>query len=48
MTTTTASAAEPKLMVLLARADHFFPWQLKPVQQALAGWLTSCIKEQLQ
>ena len=38
-----ASAAEPKRLVLLPGADHFFRDQLKPMQQALAGWL----KEQL-
>jgi len=39
-----ASAAEPKQLVLLPRADHFFTGQLEPMQSALAGW----IKEQLQ
>ena len=39
----TASTAEPKRLVLLPCADHFFRDQLKPMQQALAGWL----KEQL-
>jgi hypothetical protein len=34
-----ASAAEPKHLVLLPRADHFFTGQLEPLQQALAGWL---------
>jgi len=37
------SAAEPKRLVLLPGADHFFAGQLEPMQQALAGWL----KEQL-
>ena len=36
-------AAEPKRLVLLPGADHFFTGQLEPVQQTLAGWL----KEQL-
>jgi alpha/beta superfamily hydrolase len=39
-----ASAAEPKSLVLLPGADHFFTGQLELMQQALAGWL----KEQLQ
>jgi alpha/beta superfamily hydrolase len=39
----TASAAEPKQLVLLPGADHFFAGQLEPMQQALSGWL----KEQL-
>jgi hypothetical protein len=37
------SAAEPKRLVLLPGADHFFSGQLEPMQQALNGWL----KEQL-
>jgi hypothetical protein len=38
-----ASAAEPKRLLLLPGADHFFTSQLEPMQQALAGWL----KEQM-
>ena len=38
------TAAEPKRLVLLPGADHFFTGHLEPMQQALAGWL----KEQLQ
>jgi alpha/beta superfamily hydrolase len=38
-----AGAAEPKQLVLLPGADHFFAGQLELMQQALAGWL----KEQL-
>jgi alpha/beta superfamily hydrolase len=37
------SAAEPKRLLLIPGADHFFTGQLDPMQQALAGWL----KEQL-
>ena len=37
-------AANPKRLVLLPGADHFFTGQLQPMQQALSGWL----KEQLQ
>jgi hypothetical protein len=37
------SAAEPKRLVHVPGADHFFTGQLEPMQQALAGWL----KEQL-
>jgi alpha/beta superfamily hydrolase len=44
LTQVAASASEPKKLVLLPRADHFFTGQLEPLQQALAGWL----KEQLQ
>jgi alpha/beta superfamily hydrolase len=39
-----ASAAEPKQLVLLPHADHFFTGQLEPMQSSLAGWL----KEQVQ
>ena len=39
-----AAASEPKRMVLLPGADHFFAGQLEAMQQALAGWL----KEQVQ
>jgi hypothetical protein len=43
-----ASAAKPSQLVLLPRADHFFTGQLEPMQSALAGWLVSILKEQLQ
>jgi hypothetical protein len=43
-----ASAAEPKKLVLLPRADHFFTGQLEPMQSALAAWLTGTLKEQPQ
>lgn len=33
------SAADPKRLVLLPGADHFFTGQLEPMQQELAGWL---------
>ena len=39
-----ASCAEPKRLLLLADADHFFTGQLDAMQSAFAGWL----KEQLQ
>ncbi len=39
-----ASAAEPKRLVLIPGADHFFSEHLGPMQNALAEWL----KEQLQ
>jgi alpha/beta superfamily hydrolase len=39
-----ASSPEPKSMVLLPGADHFFTGKLELMQQALAGWL----KEQLK
>jgi len=38
-----ATAAEPKRLVLIPRADHFFTGQLEPMQHALSTWL----KEQL-
>jgi hypothetical protein len=38
------SAANPKRLLLLPGADHFFTGQLEPMQAALAGWL----KEQMQ
>ncbi len=38
-----ASAADPKRLVLLPGADHFFTGQLEPMRQVLSGWL----KEQL-
>jgi uncharacterized protein len=39
-----ASAAEPRQLLLLHGADHFFDGHLATMQQTLAGWL----KEQLQ
>jgi alpha/beta superfamily hydrolase len=36
-------ASEPKRLVLIPGADHFFRGQLEPMQQALSGWL----KEQM-
>ncbi len=38
-----AAAAEPKRLVLIPLADHFFTGQLEPMQHALSSWL----KEQL-
>jgi alpha/beta superfamily hydrolase len=32
-------AAEPKRLIFIPGADHFFGGQLEPMQQALAGWL---------
>jgi alpha/beta superfamily hydrolase len=43
LTNVAASAAEPKRLILIPGADHFFTDQLEPMQRALAGWL----KEQL-
>lgn len=34
-----ASAPEPKQLVLIPGADHFFTGQLRAMQQALASWL---------
>jgi len=44
MTRVVASAAEPRRLIFVPGADHFFTDQLEPMQDALAGWL----KEQLQ
>ncbi|MGD0912631.1 MAG: alpha/beta fold hydrolase [Terracidiphilus sp.] len=33
------SAAEPKKLIFIPGADHFFTHQLSAMQQALAGWL---------
>ncbi len=38
-----SSTAAPKQLIFIPGADHFFTGQLKPMQQALAGWL----KEQI-
>jgi alpha/beta superfamily hydrolase len=38
------AATAAKQLILLPRADHFFPGQLEPLQSALACWL----KEQPQ
>jgi len=43
LTHVAASAAEPKRLVFIHGADHFFTDQLEAMQRALAGWL----KEQL-
>jgi alpha/beta superfamily hydrolase len=34
-----AAAADPKQLLLVPAADHFFTGQLEPMQRALAGWL---------
>ncbi|HTW79233.1 MAG TPA: alpha/beta family hydrolase [Terracidiphilus sp.] len=34
-----ARAAEPKRLILISGADHFFTHQLSAMQQAMAGWL---------
>ena len=39
LTEIAASAAEPKRLIFIPGADHFFTDQLEPMQQALAGWL---------
>ena len=38
------SAAEPKQLILLPGADHFFSGQIEPMQRAIASW----VKEKLQ
>jgi uncharacterized protein len=38
-----ASAADPKQLVLLPGADHFFLGQLEPMQRVLAGWLAGSL-----
>jgi alpha/beta superfamily hydrolase len=42
-----ATAAEPKQLLFVPAADHFFAGQLEPMQRALAGWLASWLKEQV-
>jgi alpha/beta superfamily hydrolase len=39
-----STAAEPKRLIVIPGADHFFSGQLEPMQQAIASWL----KEQIQ
>jgi alpha/beta superfamily hydrolase len=34
-----ASAADPKRLIFIPGADHFFKGQLEPMQQALASWI---------
>jgi len=36
-------AAEPKRLILLPRADHFFRGQMEPMQQALGSWMKELI-----
>jgi uncharacterized protein len=43
LTQVSASASEPKRLIFIPGADHFFTDQLGPMQHSLAGWL----KEQL-
>jgi alpha/beta superfamily hydrolase len=43
LTQVVASAAEPRRLILIPGADHFFTDRLEPMQHSLAGWL----KEQL-
>ena len=43
LTQVAASAAEPRRLIFIPGADHFFTAQLDPMQRALSGWL----KEQL-
>lgn len=38
-----AGAAEPKKLVFIPGADHFFHGHLKPMQEALAGWLKELV-----
>lgn len=40
----TQAAAEPKELILLSGADHFFTGKLEPMQRAIASW----VKEQLR
>ena len=39
LTQVVASAAEPKQLIFIPAADHFFTDRLEPMQQAIAGWL---------
>ncbi len=38
------TAADPKSLVFIPAADHFFTGQLEPMQQALACWLKEHVK----
>jgi hypothetical protein len=38
------SAAEPKQLLLIGGANHFFAGQLEPMQQALGGWLEESLQ----
>jgi alpha/beta superfamily hydrolase len=42
------SAAEPKRLLRIPGADHFFTGHLEPMQQALAGWLQHSLAGWLQ
>jgi alpha/beta superfamily hydrolase len=44
LTEIAASAADPRQLILLHGADHFFTGQLEPMQKAITNWL----KEQLR
>jgi uncharacterized protein len=39
-----ARAAEPKQLIFIPGADHFFTHQLSAMQQAIAGWLKEHVK----
>ena len=45
LATIVASAAQPRKLVLLPRADHFFTGQLEPMQSELVAWLAGTLKE---
>lgn len=38
-----AEAADPKHLVFIPGADHFFNGKLESMQQALTGWLKECV-----
>lgn len=38
-----AAAAEPRRLVLIPGADHFFTHHLEPMQQSLARWITELL-----
>ncbi|MGD0891165.1 MAG: alpha/beta family hydrolase [Terracidiphilus sp.] len=43
-----ASASDPKRLLFIPGADHFFHSQLDTMQHALAGWLQDQIKDQVR
>jgi hypothetical protein len=42
------AAAEPRQLLFVPDADHFFTGRLQPMQRALAAWVAALVKEQVQ
>ena len=43
-----STAAEPRRLVFISGADHFFTGHLASMQKSLAAWLAAALKEQVQ